>query len=351
MAEARWSRFGPLIWLRLRALGAPASPADVRAVLCDLAPSDLRVALFGSTRVGLEQPGVPDDAALRVFCANAAQTRCMLAAQPNDRLPVLLSMLDGLDPDDVAQLIGGSASAVRASIASVGELDRLADPPLEGTQPGGHLNTLELVGFAREELGDLLQPQMEQHVAGCSLCFRRFEAYTQAVEAFADLPLPPPPAPPPDRRPLWILGAFSVFGALAVFGIVGVLLVTTQEGAEQAAAFREQATSVDLLVGGKAVSNLSGVGPDALVGLAYDAHGAAWTAVLGRSADRVEVVYRGEVSGVGRYVPPMELIGAGQRFQTLYVVLADEPLGQDVLIGAVDGAVPGGASITVVPLH
>lgn len=338
--------------MRLRALGVGPGARHVVAVLQG-SGDDVGEVLLAATRYALEHRSrAPDPAALKAFCANAAQVERILDVDKQAGLALLLTRVDGMEPEDVAELTGLSLTVIRMADNGLEELDDLADPLPPGSQPGGHPSTVELHGFSQEALGDLLQPQVEQHVAGCSACFERFEAWSALEEAFHDLQPPAPPPPPPDRRPVLVLGAAVVaLGLFSIVSLAGLWWMSVQQQ-DAAMAFEQQTADVDLLAGGRVALDLQDTPADTLVSVRFHPRGASWTAIGVRTPAGTQIVYRGPIADPGQiHVPPFELLYDPAEHQTFYVLLGSRPLADEEAQAAFAGSPPGDVSVAVIPLR
>ncbi|MCB9692750.1 MAG: hypothetical protein H6736_13150 [Alphaproteobacteria bacterium] len=353
MADPRWSTLGPFLWLRFRALGVPEPVVAVDRFLREEPSDDASSVLLSSTRYALANGRKPDPSALGAFCCNAAELAVVRAVQGESRLPIVLSVLDGLGADEISTLTGVSPTTVRMAVGSLdGPLSDAAKPLPEGSQPGDHPTTLDMLGFAAEQLPALRTEQIEQHVASCSFCLQRLEAWSDASDAFSGLALPPPPPPPPDRRPFIVFFGLVVVGVCLVVGGLGVAMLTSRQQAAESAAFQLQPASVSLVLGGREVRSLAAASPGDLVTVRFDPRNAPFAGLAVREAGEVRVLLMGEVAaGEGRVEPAVELIYDPTRHETAYVVLSGRELREHDVRTAADGHPAADVSVAVVPLR
>ncbi len=354
MIRRGWDRWGPFLWLRFRALGV-RDPVRAVADFLEGAGDDAGIGerIVRCTRFALERPrGRPEPEAVRAFFCSPRQLVIALEVEPAVRLDVVLAVLDGMEPDAIARFTGTSPARIEQALVAVRtELDAAAESPPAGSQPDGHPSVVELLGYTQEALGPLRREQVEQHMANCSACFVRFEAWSEADEAFAAIPEPPRLAPPVDRKPLLFLGGALVLAVSLVIGGLGWLLLQREEEPQ----YSGERVEVALLQDGEPVEDVADLSEGALVRVRYRPRGASHVLIALREGTDLRLLHQGAVEQVGAdgwAEAPFELIRKpGQ--ETLYLVLASEPVPAARVMEMLDGtadARPPGIGTTVIPL-
>lgn len=349
-----WARVGDAVWNRFRALGVPDPAGATRRWLeseeraWTEGPVDATRLMRDATRDALRMPlGAPAPSAVAAFCCNARQLARVLAAPADVRAALVHAAMDGLALDEVAALLGQTATSVQLALNAVDdELASLADPLPPDMLPDGHLSTVQLHAYAAELLPPLLAQQAENHLGACAWCLARFTAWGEAKLAFDALP--PPPAPR-RRSPLIPLvgGGALLLGAGSVAAVAVLWRVERVEQEIEASTWKGEPPVVELRAGGRAL------GPDevppagSLVEVWVDARHADQLAVARQVGDAIELVLAAPAGGPGLQRAPVELLVDGHSDAWLHVVTADHALDVQAVAGAVVSGAPGTAATSV----
>ncbi|MCB9676029.1 MAG: hypothetical protein H6737_12980 [Alphaproteobacteria bacterium] len=336
-ADAAYLRLGDLVWGRFRALGV--REAQAATLRWFRAPEqgwlgrgtkvNLTRLLLDATDAALDQRNQPPvEAACGPYLANAKQLARVLDAPIAVRKALVLLTADGLDTDEVASLLGMTGTAVTFAMNDVDdELAELSDPLPDGSLEDDHLSTIQLHGFALEVLDPLQMQQYEQHLASCSLCFHRFDAWSKNKEAFDALPKPVPPKPPSRALPFLVLG-FVLLAATGAFVTAVALALTTAEQQVEAERWKGDPATVEVRTAAGPVAD-GVVAPGDLLQIWLDpglAGHAGFASGAKGQLHEVLAVRRMERGG-GLQLAPVE-VPVGEMPPTVWVLVSDRPLSE-----------------------
>lgn len=346
-SERALDALGDMVWARFRLLGVPNALAAARLWMLspetrwmgDGSKTSLTKLLIESTDAALAQSGTPDPKAAALYLASPKQVARVLDAPSNVRMALVLSVIDGLEADEVASLVGMTATAVRFAINSVDDdLEELAEPLPEGSLEEGHLSSIQLHGFALERLDDLQMAQCEQHLAECSLCFSRFDAWTNNREAYEALPKPKPAK---KRSPLLAVVAAAAVMILLSVSCAGVmvLLMWREPVAQVPTKWAGEPARVELRTANGPVGVDGRVQPDEVLQIWLDPHLAGHAGFAsGTNGQMTDVLAVLPVKrGGGMQMAPVEILVTAGGAPSVWVLVSDRPLSETGVRDALRG--------------
>ena len=347
MIQGAWAELGVMVWLRFRALGVPAPLERTADWLRSHGGTRQGVLLADSVRWALTAGAVdPDPVALEALGVTAAQIDVVRRQEPD----VFLHRIDGMDLGAATDAVGSTVTSLQQQLLATREDFEACTPELPaGSQPDGHLDTLQLNALLAETLSPMMRGQVEDHVEKCSWCAGRYLAWTTMRESFLAMPQPAPPPPRSYTVPALFLIAAATASALSALAVAIVVWSSSTQQAEEHS-WRHRPAEIHLYADDAPIEAGSAATGQA-VSIRFDPKYAEHYAAVLVDERGPNVLYQGPVpNGAREQLVPADLI-VGNGPSTVYVLLAEHPIDPEAVQGVVTGSAPPELSVALVPLR